>query len=260
MSTPPRHVDEDTLPDDSSAATPPIELEITGMTCASCAARIEKKLNKLDGVAATVNYATEKAAVSVPAGYDPRILVAEIEKAGYAAALPRRSPARDPELTSLRRRLIAATVLAGPVIAMAMVPAWQFHHWHWVSLALTTPVVVWCGLPFHAAAWANLRHGAATMDTLVSIGTLAAFLWSLYALFRGTASQPGMQHAFELTVGRDDAPCHVYFEVAAGVTLFVLAGRYFEKRAKRTAGAALRALVALGAKDVAVLRLSLIHI
>lgn len=254
MSTPPRHVDEDTLPDDSSAATPPIELEITGMTCASCAARIEKKLNKLDGVAATVNYATEKAAVSVPAGYDPRILVAEIEKAGYAAALPRRSPARDPELTSLRRRLIAATVLAGPVIAMAMVPAWQFHHWHWVSLALTTPVVVWCGLPFHAAAWANLRHGAATMDTLVSIGTLAAFLWSLYALFRGTASQPGMQHAFELTVGRDDAPCHVYFEVAAGVTLFVLAGRYFEKRAKRTAGAALRALVALGAKDVAVLR------
>jgi Cu+-exporting ATPase len=254
MSTPPRHIDEGTLPTGHDPATPPIERQITGMTCASCAARIEKKLNKLDGVAATVNYATEKAAVTAPAGYDPRILIAEIEKAGYTAALPRRSPERDPELTSLRRRLITAIVLAGPVIAMAMVPAWQFHHWHWVSLALTAPVVVWCGLPFHAAAWTNLKHGAATMDTLVSIGTLAAFLWSLYALFLGTAAQPGMQHDFELTIGRDDTPCHVYFEVAAGVTLFVLAGRYFEKRAKRTAGTALRALLALGAKDVGVLR------
>ncbi|BCP02396.1 heavy metal translocating P-type ATPase [Mycobacterium intracellulare] len=254
MSTPPRNIDEGTLPEDTPAAAPPIELEITGMTCASCAARIERKLNKLAGVSATVNYATETAAVSAPAGYDPRILIAEVEKAGYAAALPRRSPVRDADLTSLRRRLIAAAVLAGPVIAMAMVPAWQFHHWHWASLALTAPVVLWCGLPFHAAAWANLKHGVATMDTLVSIGTLAAFLWSLYALFLGTAAQPGMQHDFELTVGRDDAPCHVYFEVAAGVTLFVLAGRYFEKRAKRSAGDALRALVALGAKDVGVLR------
>ncbi len=255
MSTPPRHINEGILPDgNDSAVTFPIELEVTGMTCASCAARIEKKLNKLDGVTATVNYATEKAAVTAPAGYDPRLLITEIEKAGYAAALPRRSPQHDPELTSLRRRLITATVLAGPVIAMAMVPALQFHHWHWASLALTAPVVVWCGLPFHAAAWTNLKHGAATMDTLVSIGTLAAFLWSLYALFLGTAGQPGMQHDFELTIGRDDTPCHVYFEVAAGVTLFVLAGRYFEKRAKGTAGAALRALLALGAKDVAVLR------
>lgn len=255
MSTPPRHIDEGTLPDDNDSAAPlPIELEITGMTCASCAARIEKKLNKLDGVAATVNYATERAAVTAPAGYDPQRLITEIEKAGYAAALPRRSPEGDPELTSLRRRLIVATALAGPVIAMAMMPALQFHHWHWVSLALTAPVVVWCGLPFHAAAWTNLKHGAATMDTLVSMGTLAAFLWSLYALIFGTAGQPGMQHDFELTIGRDDTPCHVYFEVAAGVTLFVLAGRYFEKRAKGTAGAALRALLALGAKDVAVLR------
>lgn len=254
MSTSPRHLDEGTLPEDTAAGAPRIELEITGMTCASCAARIEKKLNKLDGVAATVNYATEKAAVSAPAGYDPRILIAEIEKAGYAAAVARRSAERDTELTALRRRLITAAVLAVPVIAMAMVPAWQFHHWHWASLALTAPVVLWCGLPFHAAAWTNLKHGVATMDTLVSIGTLAAFLWSLYALFLGTASEPGMQHDFEFTVGRDDAPCHVYFEVAAGVTLFVLAGRYFEKRAKRSAGDALRALVALGAKDVGVLR------
>lgn len=262
MSTPPRHLDEDALPGDfDPAGTLPIDLEITGMSCASCAARIEKKLNRLDGVGATVNYATEKASVTAPAGYDPQILIAEIEKAGYAAALPRRSPDSeataapdDPELGLLRRRLITATALAGPVIAMAMIPALQFHHWHWVSLALTAPVVLWCGLPFHAAAWTNLRHGAATMDTLVSIGTMAAFGWSLYALIFGTAGQPGMQHDFDLTIGRDDTPCHVYFEVAAGVTLFVLAGRYFEKRAKRTAGTALRALLALGAKDVAVLR------
>ncbi|OBK15797.1 cation-translocating P-type ATPase [Mycobacterium sp. 1245852.3] len=249
MSTPPRQINR-------AAATTPsrIELEITGMTCASCAARIEKKLNKLDGVAATVNYATEKAAVTAPAGYDPRILIGEIEKAGYTAALPRGSTPDDRELASLRRRLATAIVLAGPVIAMAMVPAWDFPHWHWVSLALTTPVVVWCGRPFHGAAWTNLKHGVATMDTLVSLGTLAAFLWSIYALFLGAADQPGMQHDFELTVGRDGAPCHVYFEVAAGVTLFVLAGRYFEKRSKRAAGSALRELLTLGAKDVAVLR------
>lgn len=249
MSTPPRQINR-------AASTTPsrIELEITGMTCASCAARIEKKLNKLDGVAATVNYATEKAAVTAPAGYDPRILIGEIEKAGYAAALPQGSTPDDRELASLRRRLVTALVLAGPVIAMAMVPAWDFPHWHWVSLALTTPVVVWCGRPFHAAAWTNLKHGAATMDTLVSLGTLAAFLWSIYAVFLGSADQPGMQHDFELTVGRDGAPCHVYFEVAAGVTLFVLAGRYFEKRSKRAAGSALRELLTLGAKDVAVLR------
>ncbi|OBJ21891.1 heavy metal translocating P-type ATPase [Mycobacterium colombiense] len=260
MSTPPRQIDEGALSDNPES--PLIELDVTGMTCASCAARIEKKLNKLDGVAATVNYATEKATVTAPAGYAARILIGEIERAGYAAALPRRvpEPARDeatpddPELTSLRRRLVTAIVLAGPVIAMAMLPALQFPHWHWLSLALTTPVVVWCGRPFHAAALTNLRHGVATMDTLVSLGTLAAFLWSVYALLLGTAGQPGMQHDFELTVGRDGAPCHVYFEVAAGVTLFVLAGRYFERRSKRTAGAALRTLLTLGAKDVAVLR------
>ena len=257
----PTQIHEGALPVPPRPPLRPIELEITGMTCASCATRIEKKLNKLDGVAATVNYATEKATVTAPAGYDARILIGEIEKAGYTAALPPRPEApatepasNDPELASLRRRLITAIVLAGPVIAMAMLPALQFPHWHWVSLALTTPVVVWCGRPFHAAAWTNLKHGVATMDTLVSLGTLAAFLWSLYALFFGTAGQPGMQHDFELTVGRDGAPCHVYFEVAAGVTLFVLAGRYFEKRSKRTAGAAVRALLTLGAKDVAVLR------
>ena len=235
-----------------------IELEIAGMTCASCAARIEKKLNRLDGVAATVNYATEKAALTVPPGYDPRLLIAAVEQAGYTAALPREEPARqdaaNPELTTLRARLITAAVLAGPVIAMAMIPALQFRYWQWASLVLAAPVVVWAGRPIHAAAWANLRHGAATMDTLVSIGTLAAFLWSLYALFLGTAGQPGMRDDFQLTVRPSDAAGSIYLDVAAGVTLFVLAGRYFEKRSKRTAGAALRALLELGAKDVAVLR------
>ncbi|MGE2815009.1 heavy metal translocating P-type ATPase [Mycobacterium heidelbergense] len=238
-----------------------IELEIAGMTCASCAMRIEKRLNSLDGVTASVNYATEKAAVTVPAGFDPRALIAEVAKAGYRAALPSRhdEPATRPasddaELASLRNRLIVATVLATPVIAMAMIPALEFRYWQWASLALAAPVVVWAGRPFHAAAWANLKHGAATMDTLVSIGTLSAFVWSLYALFLGAAGEPGMRHGFELTVSRGDGAGNIYLEVAAGVTLFVLAGRYFEKRSKRRAGAALRALLELGAKDVAVLR------
>ncbi|MBY0291265.1 MAG: heavy metal translocating P-type ATPase [Mycobacteriaceae bacterium] len=242
-----------------------IELDIGGMTCASCAMRIEKKLNKLDGVAATVNYATEKASVSVPDGYDPAALIAEVEKTGYTAALPAptsTAPADtgadedrpDPELTSLRQRLIGAVVLSVPVILLAMVPALQFTYWQWASLALAAPVVVWAAWPFHKAAWLNLRHGTATMDTLISLGTLAALLWSLYALFLGTAGIPGMTHPFELTVAPSDGAGNIYLEVAAGVTMFVLAGRYFEKRSKRRAGAALRALMELGAKDVAVLR------
>jgi P-type Cu+ transporter len=247
----------------SAAPASHIELKIAGMTCASCAARIEKKLNRLDGVAATVNYATEKATLAVPPGYDPQLLIAAVEQAGYTAALPLRRAERAPrtadaagdlELSALRTRLITAAVLAAPVIAMAMIPAWQFRYWQWASLVLAAPVVVWAGRPFHAAAWANLRHGAATMDTLVSLGTLAAFLWSLYALFFGTAGEPGMRDGFELTVRPADGADNIYLEVAAGVTLFVLAGRYFEKRSKRTAGAALRAMLELGAKDVAVLR------
>jgi Cu+-exporting ATPase len=234
-----------------------IELEISGMTCASCAMRIEKKLNKLDGVSATVNYATEKATVTVPAGYRPQALIAEVEKTGYSASLQQRETGQESqalELTSLRNRLVVATVLATPVILMAMIPALQIRYWQWASLILAAPVVVWAGWPFHAAAWANLKHGAATMDTLVSVGTLSAFLWSVYALFFGTAGEPGMRHHFELTAARGDGAANIYFEVAAGVTVFVLAGRYFEKRSKRRAGAALRALVELGAKDVAVLR------
>jgi P-type Cu+ transporter len=245
----------------SPAAMTNIELDITGMTCASCAMRVENRLNKLDGINATVNYATEKATVTVPSGYDPHALIAEVAKAGYTAALPqhRDEPAAesagdDPELSSLRNRLIAAIVLATPVILMAMIPVLQFRNWQWASLALAAPVIVWAGHPFHKAAWANLKHGAATMDTLVSIGTLSAFLWSLYALFLGTAGEPGMRHSFELTIKPSDGAGNIYLEVAAGVTLFVLAGRYFEKRSKRRAGAALRALLELGAKDVAVLR------
>ena len=236
-----------------------LELEIGGMTCASCANRIEKKLNRLDGVSASVNYATEKAVVTAPSGYDPAVLIAEVEKTGYTAALPQppASAAEEPEdreLTSLRQRLIGAVVLSVPVIAMAMIPALQFTYWQWLSLVLAAPVVVWAAYPFHRAAWVNLRHGAATMDTLISIGVSAAFVWSLYALFFGSAGMPGMTHVYEWTVQRGDGSDAIYLEVAAGVTMFVLAGRYFEVRSKRRAGAALRALLELGAKDVAVIR------
>jgi Cu+-exporting ATPase len=240
-------------------------LEIGGMTCASCAMRIEKKLNKLEGVVATVNYATEKAKVTVPDGYDPALLIAEVEKTGYSAALPAPKKKRgddttgdaadeDPELRSLRNRLIGSVVLTVPVIAMAMTPALQFMYWQWASLALAAPVIVWAAWPFHKAAWTNLRHGAATMDTLISMGTSAAFLWSLYALFFGTAGTPGMTHPFEFALAPSDGAANIYLEVGAGVTMFILAGRYFEKRSKKQAGAALRALLELGAKEVAVLR------
>ncbi|MFD1932730.1 heavy metal translocating P-type ATPase [Nonomuraea mangrovi] len=233
-----------------------VELSIGGMTCASCANRIERKLNKMEGVTATVNYATEKAKVTFPDGLDPQLLVAEVEKAGYTAELPRqqaegqREAEEEDELRPLRNRLITSVVLAVPVIAMAMIPPLQFTNWQWLSLTLAAPVVVYAGWPFHKAAWTNLRHGAATMDTLVSIGTLAAFAWSVWALFLGTAGTPGMTHPFEFTIARTDGSGNIYLEAAAGVTAFILAGRYFEARSKRKAGAALRALLELGAKDV----------
>ncbi|MER6774765.1 cation transporter, partial [Streptomyces bacillaris] len=297
------------------------ELMIGGMTCASCAARVEKKLNRMDGVTATVNYATEKARVTFAEGLELSDLVATVEKTGYTArpvAHPKRPVAppkreqpetepeqqREPEpqrertpeqaekpasadvraaaavraeaeeaepstateaadsseaeqaasLATLRQRFIASAVLSVPVVLLAMVPALQFDNWQWLSLTLAAPVVVWGGLPFHRATWTNLRHGAATMDTLVSMGTLAAFSWSLWALFLGDAGMPGMRHGFDLTVSRADASSTIYLEVAAGVITFILLGRYLEARAKRKAGAALRALLHLGAKDVAVLR------
>jgi Cu+-exporting ATPase len=254
----------------AGAPTTDVELAIGGMTCASCANRIERKLNKLDGVTAVVNYATEKAKVTYAQGVDARDLVAAVEQAGYTARLPEPPRSRgdlegadtgtgledpgDDRARALRTRLVVSAVLAVPVIAMAMVPAWQFTYWQWLSLTLAAPVVVWGALPFHRAAWTNLRHGAATMDTLISLGTLAALAWSVYALFLGTAGTPGMTHPFELTIAPSDGAANIYLEVAAGVTTFILAGRYFEARAKRRAGAALRALLELGAKEVAVLR------
>ncbi|MEU3300368.1 heavy metal translocating P-type ATPase [Streptomyces sp. NPDC006678] len=265
------------------------ELVIGGMTCASCAARIEKKLNRMDGVEATVNYATEKARVSFAHGITVPDLIATVERTGYTAE-PTPEPApripapasptgpapgaadagsdvdggpgagtdagtdTDPALTALRHRVLVSAALAAPVIAMAMIPALQFTNWQWLSLTLAAPVVVWGAYPFHRAAWTNARHGAATMDTLISLGTSAAFLWSLWALFFGHAGMPGMTHPFELTIARSDGASNIYLEAAAGVTAFILAGRYFEARSKRKAGAALKALLELGAKEVTVLR------
>ncbi|WP_405838514.1 heavy metal translocating P-type ATPase [Streptomyces platensis] len=255
-----------------STAQARVELAIGGMTCASCAARVEKKLNRMDGVVATVNYATEKAQVSYGGGVSLGDLIATVERTGYTARPPAPPPEptgpadaaqddgadlyTDPQadLRPLRKRLTVSAVLAVPVIVLSMVPALQFLSWQWLSLALAAPVVVWGGLPFHRAAWTNLRHGAATMDTLVSLGTLAAFGWSVWALFLGDAGMPGMRHGFDLTVSRADAGTQIYLEAAAGVTAFLLLGRYLEARSKRRAGAALRALLELGAKDVAVLR------
>ncbi|MET7449378.1 heavy metal translocating P-type ATPase [Streptomyces sp. NPDC005508] len=311
---------------DAKLVTADAELTIGGMTCASCAARVEKKLNRMDGVTATVNYATEKARVSYGAGTTLDDLVATVVKTGYTArpvtrpepaaglgapedeAPPRTartvqdrtndtdgtggtdsqgsqddgssiesggqdgtdsadSPrgedaahqdpaerAADDALAALRQRLQVSAVLAVPVVLMAMVPALQFDNWQWLSLTLAAPVVIWGGLPFHRAAWSNLRHGAATMDTLVSLGTLAAFSWSVWALFLGSAGMPEMRHGFDVTGARSDPSSTIYLEVAAGVVAFILLGRYLEARSKRKAGAALRALLRLGAKDVTVLR------
>ncbi|MET7630821.1 heavy metal translocating P-type ATPase [Streptomyces sp. NPDC005499] len=291
-----------------AAASSEAELAIGGMTCASCAARIEKKLNRMDGVTATVNYATEKARVEFGAGTRLDDVIATVEKTGYtaqplqrpaptAAASPvpppatERTPPADETgpteravtdaadtkdtvdatpparptvtagaadtdaagaLSALRQRLVVSAVLAAPVVLLAMVPAFQFDNWQWLSLTLAAPVVVWGGLPFHRASWTNLRHGAATMDTLVSIGTLAAFGWSLWALFFGDAGMTGMRHDF--TVSRTEGSSTIYLEVAAGVITFILLGRYLEAKSKRKAGSALRALMHLGAKDVAVLQ------
>ena len=241
-----------------------VELAISGMTCASCANRIERKLNKLEGVTATVNYSTEKAKIAFPESISTDLLLETVGAAGYSATLPRpvdepgpagdESATADPELDALRQRLVISTVLTIPVVAMAMVPAFQFTNWQWASLTLAAPVAVWGAWPFHRAAWTNLRHGATTMDTLVSTGVLAAFGWSLVALFFGTAGMPGMTHAFRFTVERTDGLENIYLEAAAGVTTFLLAGRWFEKRSKRSAGAALRALMSLGAKEVTLLR------
>ncbi|MDU6478302.1 MAG: cation transporter, partial [Corynebacterium kroppenstedtii] len=252
------------------------------MTCASCANRVERKLNKLDGVQATVNLATEKAKVTAPPTVTADDLIQTVEKAGYTAALDQpATPAHEStddstadddraprsgaagsaqsespierETANFRQRLIVSAWLAIPVIAMAMIPALQFRNWQWLSLTLAAPVIVWGALPFHKAAWTNLKHGATTMDTLISMGTLVAFAWSLYALFFGKAGEPGLKHTFTMMASHTDASANIYLEVASGVTLFILAGRYFEKKSKRESGAALRALLNMGAKEVTLL-------
>jgi P-type Cu+ transporter len=245
-----------------SATTEHIELPIEGMTCASCANRVERKLNKLDGVTATVNYATEKARVQFdPGAVATEDLVGAVEAAGYAATLPSSTPtaaderadAEQDAIALLGRRVLLAALLSLPALVLAMVPALQFDNFQWLSLNLVTPVVLWAAWPFHKAAWANLRHGAATMDTLVSLGTLAAWLWSLYALFIGDAGMNDMRMAFEVIPRPGAGADQIYLETAGVVTTFLLAGRYFEAKAKRRAGAALKALLELGAKDVAIL-------
>jgi Cu+-exporting ATPase len=241
-----------------------VDLAIDGMTCASCAARIEKKLNKLDGVTATVNFATETAHVSFPAAVSASDLISVVGQAGYTAVLPARPEAGPAdaaaeqddgagETAALRQRLLVTLALAIPVVVLAMVPPLQFRNWQWASLALASPVVIWGAWPFHRAAFVNVRHGAATMDTLISVGVGAAYLWSLYALFFGAAGRAGARMGFAW-LARDSGAGATYLEVASGVTALILLGRYFEARAKRRSGAALRALLSLGARDVAVLR------
>jgi P-type Cu+ transporter len=251
---------------DTEAATKDLELAISGMTCSSCANRIEKKLNKLEGVTATVNYATEKAKVTFSGDVRPEDLVATVEATGYGATVPAPRTTgesgpdeddegvHDEETASWRQRFVVSALLTAPVVLMSMVPALQFDNWQWLSLTLTAPVVVWGALPFHRAAWTNARHGAATMDTLISVGVTAAFLWSLWALFFTHAGMPGMKMEFTLLPAAADEGAHIYLEVAAAVTTFIVLGRYLEARAKKSSSAALRALLDMGAKDVVVLR------
>lgn len=233
MSTP-------TIPD---AGRLSIDLDVQGMTCASCAARIEKKLNKLDGVQASVNYATEKAHVLAPGAITPDELIAVVEKAGYGASVP--VPDAEPvdHARQLRTRLLVAALLSVPVIVLSMVPALQFRGWQWVELVLATPVVSWCGLPFHRSALVNARHRATTMDTLVSLGTLTAWCWSVWALLFGHAGRLGLRHPFSLRPMQMDPSSYVYFEAACGITMFLLLGRFIEARSRRRAGSALEAQI-----------------
>jgi Cu+-exporting ATPase len=239
-----------------------VELEISGMTCSSCAVRIEKKLNRLEGVNATVNYATERAHVTAPADVDPAELIRVVEATGYAATEPSKPTGLGPAsphdhplpIDALRTRLLVSSVLTVPVVALSMVPLLQFTYWQWAALTLASPVVVWGAWPFHRATWTNLRHGAVTMDTLVSLGVTAAYLWSIWALFLGGAGAPDMHMTVALLPVQGAGQDEVYLEVAAAVTVFLLTGRYLEARAKRSSGAALQTLLDLGAKDVAVLR------
>jgi len=250
-----------------------IEVQIGGMTCASCAARVERTLNRIPGVVADVNFATDAARVHAGPQVADATVIAAIEQAGYSARLaalaiepPGPGPDLDepgapagpqqeasPELAALRRRLLVSAVLTIPVVLLAMIPALQFPGWQWACLGLTAPVATWGAWPFYRAAWLNLRHRAVTMDTLVSLGVGAAFAWSVVAMVFGDAGHVGMQMSFELVPSPQEASSHIYLEVAAAVTVLILLGRYLEARAKVRSGAALRALMRLGAREVHVL-------
>jgi Cu+-exporting ATPase len=232
------------------------ELDISGMTCAACAARIERRLNRTDGVSASVNYATERARVR----FDPRLIdiaavIAAVERTGYGARLSGSDTdaAADARLADLRRRLVAAVIGGIPVLVLSMVPSTQFDGWQWVALVLATPVTLWSAWPFHRAMAANLRHRQATMDTLVSVGVSAAWAWSLWALVATPAGDIGMTMSMSFSITADEGH-HIYLEVASTVVAFILAGRYFEARAKRRAGDALRSLMDLGAAEVTRIR------
>ena len=250
-------------PSSAERSTHRTELTVEGMTCASCASRVERKLNKLDGVAATVNFATERARVEHPEQVAHEDLVTAVEAAGYSAtasedgdrggATGEGSGDEAREAERLRHRFLISALFGVPVIVLSMVPFAQFANWQWLALALASPVVVWGAWPFHRAALTNLRHGATTMDTLVSMGVSVAYLWSVYALFLGDAGHPGMRHEFSL-VPRPSGTADIYLEVAVGVTVFLLLGRWLEARAKRSAGSALRALLDLGASEATLLR------
>ncbi len=230
-----------------------VELDISGMTCASCAARIEKKLNKLDGVQASVNYATEKAKVLYPSPIRLEDLIEVVANTGYEAALPRPEAVPVDHAAELRTRLVWAAVLGVPVIAMAMVPVLQFPGWQWLSLLLTIGIYTWSAWPFHHSALVNARYRATTMDTLISLGTTAAFGWSLYALFFGDAGHLGYTHRFELNLMRGHGEANLYFEAVAGIVVFLLLGRYIEARSKAAAGEAVRSLLHLGATEATLL-------
>jgi len=241
----------------SGQVTAPVVLALGGMTCATCAMRVEKKLNKLPGVTATVNYATENATIDLPSDLNISDAIAAVESAGYTAKELRHEEDQEPERkdsaeVALRNRLIISAILTIPVVFMAMIPALQFNYWQWLSLTLASPVVIWGALPFHRATWVNLRHGSATMDTLISMGVIAAYIWSLYALFFGGAGETGMKMAFTLLPSHS-GNSEIYLEVASAVTVFILLGRYFESRAKSQSSAALTALLNLGAKTVSVI-------
>ena len=231
-----------------------IELDISGMTCASCAARVEKKLNKVDGVQASVNYATERAHVLVPPEVATDDLIKVVEATGYGASIPEPDAEPVDRAAQLRTKMIVSIVLTIPVVLMAMVPVLQFTGWQYLSLVLALPVWLWAGWGFHKSTLVNLRHGATTMDTLISMGTTAAMGWSFYALAFTHAGDLGFTHEFSLQLERTMSGANIYFEAATAIITLILVGRYIEARSRKEAGAALRALLNMGAKEATVLR------